>query len=148
MPRRLPRTPYQPWRVKSQRQDLDWSSPLGVVVVVRLGRLEKYGNVGPVELVQNSLDDRRQHGVDIDQLSLAPGHLDDLSLVQCTPRSRWGICRAGRVALFPLRSREKMLSWLGMRRHHGRQHTLDWALSTVTGLLIGQLIRVQGGAGN
>jgi hypothetical protein len=59
MPRRLLRTPYQPWQVKSQRQDLDWSSPLGVVVVVRLGRLEECGNADPVELVQNSLDDRR-----------------------------------------------------------------------------------------
>ena len=60
MPRRLPRTPYQPWQVKSQRQDLlGWSSPLRDVVVVRLGRLEECENAGPVELVQNSLDDRR-----------------------------------------------------------------------------------------
>ena len=37
--------------------------------------METKRKVDPVELVQNSLDDRTWNEVDIDQLSLAPRHL-------------------------------------------------------------------------
>lgn len=46
---------------------------------MRLGGFEERGNANLVELVNEPLDDRRRHEVDIDQFPLAPRHLDDLS---------------------------------------------------------------------
>ena len=46
---------------------------------MRLGRLEERRNADTVELLQEALDKRRWHEVDIDQFPLAPTHLGDLS---------------------------------------------------------------------